>query len=112
MTSELVALLDSREVGCVRNDARGRLTFVYDNDWRQSEGAYLAFRCGAGPFSLLFKQNEANSFYMSRRRQKHSIAYNVANGSIVPLARSERLTLNICRRSAPCAKEQDGCNCP
>jgi serine/threonine-protein kinase HipA len=40
MTSELVALLDGREVGCVRNDARGRLTFVYDNDWRQAEGAY------------------------------------------------------------------------
>jgi serine/threonine-protein kinase HipA len=40
MTSELVALLDGREVGRVRNDARGRLTFVYDNDWRQAKGAY------------------------------------------------------------------------
>ncbi len=40
MTSELVALLDGREIGRVRNDARGRLTFVYDNDWRQAEGAY------------------------------------------------------------------------
>ena len=40
MTSELVALLDGREVGRVRNGARGRLTFVYDNDWRQAEGAY------------------------------------------------------------------------
>lgn len=40
MTSELVALLDGREVGRVRNDARGRLIFVYDNDWRQAEGAY------------------------------------------------------------------------
>ncbi|MET4117861.1 hypothetical protein ABIB85_004455 [Bradyrhizobium sp. JR1.5] len=34
MTSELVALLDGREIGRVRNDARGRLTFVYDKDWR------------------------------------------------------------------------------
>ncbi|WP_027516013.1 type II toxin-antitoxin system HipA family toxin [Bradyrhizobium sp. WSM1417] len=40
MTSELVALLDGREIGRVRNDARGRLTSVYDNDWRQAEGAY------------------------------------------------------------------------
>ncbi|EHR01126.1 type II toxin-antitoxin system HipA family toxin [Bradyrhizobium sp. WSM471] len=40
MTSELVALLDGREIGRVRNDARGRLTFVYDKDWRQAEGAY------------------------------------------------------------------------
>jgi serine/threonine-protein kinase HipA len=40
MTSELVAPLDGREVGRVRNDARGRLTLVYDNDWRQAEGAY------------------------------------------------------------------------
>ncbi|MET3973586.1 serine/threonine-protein kinase HipA [Bradyrhizobium sp. JR7.2] len=40
MTSELVALLDGREIGHVRNDARGRLTLVYDQDWRQAEGAY------------------------------------------------------------------------
>lgn len=40
MMSELVVLLDGREVGRVRNDARGRLTFVYDEDWRQTEGAY------------------------------------------------------------------------
>ncbi|MET4315717.1 type II toxin-antitoxin system HipA family toxin [Bradyrhizobium sp. RT4b] len=40
MTSELVALLDGREIGRVRNDARGRLTLVYDQDWRQAEGAY------------------------------------------------------------------------
>ncbi|MET4388244.1 serine/threonine-protein kinase HipA [Bradyrhizobium sp. F1.4.3] len=40
MTSELVALLDGREIGRVRNDARGRLTLVYDKDWRQAEGAY------------------------------------------------------------------------
>ncbi|VIO79570.1 Serine/threonine-protein kinase HipA [Bradyrhizobium ivorense] len=40
MTNELVALLDGREVGRVHNDARGRLTFVYDSDWRQTRGAY------------------------------------------------------------------------
>lgn len=40
MTSELVALLDGRDVGRVCNDARGRLTFVYDKDWRHDEGAY------------------------------------------------------------------------
>lgn len=40
MTGELVVLLDGREVGRVRNDARGRLTFVYDEDWRHAEGAY------------------------------------------------------------------------
>jgi serine/threonine-protein kinase HipA len=34
MTKELVALLDGTEVGRVRNDARGRLTFVYNNSWR------------------------------------------------------------------------------
>ncbi|WP_240543127.1 HipA N-terminal domain-containing protein [Bradyrhizobium canariense] len=40
MTSELVALLDGQEIGRLRNDARGRLTFVYDKGWRQAEGAY------------------------------------------------------------------------
>ncbi|PWE77136.1 serine/threonine protein kinase [Bradyrhizobium sp. SUTN9-2] len=38
--AELIALLDGTEVGRVRSDARGRLTFVYDNAWRNSEGAY------------------------------------------------------------------------
>ncbi len=40
MTSELVTLLGDREVGRIRNDARGRLTFTYDDDWRRSEDAY------------------------------------------------------------------------
>ncbi len=40
MTSELVTLLGDKQVGRVRNDARGRLTFVYDDDWRKSEDAY------------------------------------------------------------------------
>src|ERR1041385_7630068 len=40
MTNELVALLDGKEVGRVHNDARGRLTFVYDGNWREARGAY------------------------------------------------------------------------
>jgi serine/threonine-protein kinase HipA len=40
MTSELVTLLDGKEVGRVYNDARGRLTFVYDDDWRKAPDAY------------------------------------------------------------------------
>jgi serine/threonine-protein kinase HipA len=40
VTSELVTLLGDKEVGRVRNDARGRLTFVYDDDWRKSEDTY------------------------------------------------------------------------
>jgi serine/threonine-protein kinase HipA len=40
MTNELVALLDGEEVGRVHNGVRGRLTFVYDSDWRESRRAY------------------------------------------------------------------------
>lgn len=40
MTDKLVVLLDGNEVGCVRHDARGRLTFVYDSKWRDTGGAY------------------------------------------------------------------------
>lgn len=40
MTNELVALLDGKEVGRVHKDARGRLIFVYDRDWREARGAY------------------------------------------------------------------------
>ncbi len=40
MASELVALLDGKEVGRVRRDARGRLAFVYEDAWRTAAGAY------------------------------------------------------------------------
>jgi serine/threonine-protein kinase HipA len=38
--SELVTLLDGKEAGRVHNDARGRLTFVYDDEWRKTPDAY------------------------------------------------------------------------
>jgi serine/threonine-protein kinase HipA len=38
--TELVTLLDGKEVGRVHNDARGRLTFVYDDQWRNAPEAY------------------------------------------------------------------------
>lgn len=38
--SELVVLLSEREIGRVRQDQRGRLTFTYDDAWREACGAY------------------------------------------------------------------------
>jgi serine/threonine-protein kinase HipA len=40
MSAQLVALLNGIEVGRVARDGRGRLTFVYAEDWRQAQGAY------------------------------------------------------------------------
>lgn len=40
MTRELIALLDGKEVGRVHRDARGRLTFVYDDEWRKAADSY------------------------------------------------------------------------
>ena len=40
MTNELVALLGGSEVGRVLRDKRGRLTFVYDQVWRDAPDAY------------------------------------------------------------------------
>lgn len=39
MTTELVTLLGGREIGRIRN-ARGRLAFGYDDDWRDDAHAY------------------------------------------------------------------------
>ena len=57
MTKELVALLGGREVGRVRQDPRGRLSFAYDDRWRGAPDAYplslsvplAASEHGAGP---------------------------------------------------------------
>jgi len=40
MTTELIVLLASQEVGRVCRDRRGRLTFVYNAEWRTASGAY------------------------------------------------------------------------
>ena len=40
MSPELVVVLAGRDIGRVLRDNRGRLTFVYAEDWRQTRGAY------------------------------------------------------------------------
>src|ERR1700738_3172294 len=40
MTTELIALLNGREIGRVRRDKGGRLSFIYDDGWRDARGAY------------------------------------------------------------------------
>lgn len=40
MTAELVALLGGTEIGRVQRDARGRIKFVYDDEWREAPDAY------------------------------------------------------------------------
>ena len=40
MTEELGALIDGQEIGRVRQGRDGRLTFVYDDSWRQADNSY------------------------------------------------------------------------
>ena len=40
MTKELIALLDGKETGRVERDNRGKLTFTYNERWREAAGAY------------------------------------------------------------------------
>jgi len=40
MTTELIAILDGREMGRVTRDKRARLSFTYDEEWRNAENAY------------------------------------------------------------------------
>lgn len=40
MTDELVALLGGHMIGRVRQQARGRLAFIYDPAWREADDAY------------------------------------------------------------------------
>ena len=41
MAAELVALLGDGQAGRVRRDRRGRLSFLYDEDWRNARHARL-----------------------------------------------------------------------
>lgn len=40
MSDELIVLLDGRKVGHLRKGARGRVTFVYTDEWRNTPDAY------------------------------------------------------------------------
>src|SRR5271154_5195465 len=40
MTSELIALMDGKELGRIHRSARGRLSFIYDDAWRKAPDAY------------------------------------------------------------------------
>jgi serine/threonine-protein kinase HipA len=40
MNTELIAILDGRDTGRVARDARGRLSFTYNEEWRAAENAY------------------------------------------------------------------------
>ncbi|MBM4296446.1 MAG: type II toxin-antitoxin system HipA family toxin [Deltaproteobacteria bacterium] len=40
MSGSLIVLLGDREVGRVRQDQRGKLKFIYNDEWREAGGAY------------------------------------------------------------------------
>src|SRR5256885_13015525 len=40
MKAQLIAIFNGREIGRVTHDIRGRLTFVYGEDWRRTDWAY------------------------------------------------------------------------
>ncbi|HKT12927.1 MAG TPA: type II toxin-antitoxin system HipA family toxin [Terriglobia bacterium] len=40
MTKEVIALLDGKETGRVVRDSRGKLTFTYNEQWREAAGSY------------------------------------------------------------------------
>jgi len=93
MTKELIALLDGRETGRVVRDNRGKLTFIYNEQWRNAADAYplslsmpitLAehpnakidpFLWGLLPDNEIILGNWARKFHVSARNAFSLIAY-------------------------------------
>jgi serine/threonine-protein kinase HipA len=93
MTKELIALLDGRETGRVIRDNRGKLTFTYNEQWRNAADAYplslsmpitLAehpnakidpFLWGLLPDNEIILGNWARKFHVSARNAFSLIAY-------------------------------------
>ena len=40
MTKELIVILDGQVTGRVVRDMRGRISFTYEDSWREAENAY------------------------------------------------------------------------
>lgn len=93
MTKELIALLDGRETGRVVRDNRGKLTFTYNEQWRNATDAYplslsmpitLAehpnakidpFLWGLLPDNEIILASWARKFHVSARNAFSLIAY-------------------------------------
>jgi len=93
MIKELIALLDGRETGRVVRDNRGKLTFIYNEQWRNAADAYplslsmpitLAehpnakidpFLWGLLPDNEIILGNWARKFHVSARNAFSLIAY-------------------------------------
>jgi serine/threonine-protein kinase HipA len=93
MTKELIALLDGTETGRVVRDNRGKLTFLYNEQWRNAADAYplslsmpitLAehpnakidpFLWGLLPDNEIILGNWARKFHVSARNAFSLIAY-------------------------------------
>jgi len=93
MIKELIALLDGRETGRVVRDNRGKLTFIYNEQWRNAADAYplslsmpitLAehpnakidpFLWGLLPDNEIILSNWARKFHVSARNAFSLIAY-------------------------------------
>jgi serine/threonine-protein kinase HipA len=93
MTKELIALLDGRETGRVVRDNRGKLTFTYNEQWRNAADAYplslsmpitLAehpnakidpFLWGLLPDNEIILASWARKFHVSARNAFSLIAY-------------------------------------
>jgi serine/threonine-protein kinase HipA len=93
MTKELIALLDGRETGRVVRDNRGKLTFTYNEQWRNAADAYPlslsmpitlaehpnakidAFLWGLLPDNEIILASWARKFHVSARNAFSLIAY-------------------------------------
>jgi len=93
MTKELIALLDGKETGRVARDKRGKLTFTYNEQWREAAEAYplslsmpltLAehsnakidpFLWGLLPDNEIILGNWARKFHVSARNAFSLIAF-------------------------------------
>jgi serine/threonine-protein kinase HipA len=93
MTKELIALLDGRETGRVVRDNRGKLTFIYNEQWRNAADAYPlslsmpitlaehpnakidSFLWGLLPDNEIILASWARKFHVSARNAFSLIAY-------------------------------------
>ena len=117
---ELVVLLGGREAGRVRRDRRGRLSFVYDEDWRNARTAYPlsvsmpvvatehghraieAFLWGLLPDNEFVLERWARRFHVSPRNPFALISYVGEDcAGAVQLVRPERVDACLGAESEP-----------
>ena len=108
MSNELITLLQGKEIGRVRKNARGGINFLYDDEWRKDPAAHplsLSMPLGAKEHgrsvteACLWGLLPDNEQILERWAKKFQVLHGMSFPFFPTSARTARARSSLCRQS-------------